>query len=165
MGKMINLKIDDRPVTVPEGMLIVDAAKKLDIDIPVFCYHPKMKPVGMCRMCLVEIGMPARDRQSGEIIVDEEGNPKVDFRGLGCSVGRTFQSAGSFRDHRTMDRHWITNGILGQRHELHRLDRSGRGVVQEEILAASADQRGWCLPCGTVQSQRSASGRIASDRR
>ena len=58
MSKMITLKIDGQPVQVPEGTLIVDAAKKIGIDIPVFCYHPKMEPVGMCRMCLVDIGRP-----------------------------------------------------------------------------------------------------------
>ena len=79
MGKMINLKIDDRPVTVPEGMLIVDAAKKLDIDIPVFCYHPKMKPVGMCRMCLVDIGRPMIDRATGKPILEANGSPRIQF--------------------------------------------------------------------------------------
>ncbi len=40
MAKLINLKIDNVEVTVPEGTLVVDAAKKAGIDIPVFCYHP-----------------------------------------------------------------------------------------------------------------------------
>jgi NADH-quinone oxidoreductase subunit G len=56
MPKMVTLTIDRQPVTVPEGTLIVDAAKKIGIEVPVFCYHPKMEPVGMCRMCLVEVG-------------------------------------------------------------------------------------------------------------
>ena len=51
---------------MPEGTLIVDAAKKIGIDIPVFCYHPKMEPVGMCRMCLVDIGRPVIDRATGQ---------------------------------------------------------------------------------------------------
>jgi NADH-quinone oxidoreductase subunit G len=71
----VRLTIDGRPVTVPAGTLIVDAAKKAGIDIPVFCYHPKLEPVGMCRMCLVEIGRPARDRTTGEVPLDEKGNP------------------------------------------------------------------------------------------
>ena len=79
MGKMINLKIDDRPVSVPEGMLIVDAAKKIDIDIPVFCYHPKMKPVGMCRMCLVDIGRPMIDRATGKPVLEADGSPRIQF--------------------------------------------------------------------------------------
>jgi NADH-quinone oxidoreductase subunit G len=79
MGKMINLKIDDRPVTVPAGMLIVDAAKKAEIDIPVFCYHPKMKPVGMCRMCLVDIGRPMIDRATGKPVLEADGSPRIQF--------------------------------------------------------------------------------------
>ena len=53
--KMVTLTIDDVEVTVPEGTLVVDAAKMIGNDIPVFCYHPKMDPVGMCRMCLVDV--------------------------------------------------------------------------------------------------------------
>src|ERR1700693_5489982 len=53
--KMVNLTIDGRTVTVPDGTLVVEAAKLLGIEIPVFCYHHKLEPVGACRMCLVEI--------------------------------------------------------------------------------------------------------------
>ena len=61
----VTLTIDDVTVTVLAGTLIVDAAKQAGIHIPVFCYHPKMEPVGMCRMCLVEIGRPRRERATG----------------------------------------------------------------------------------------------------
>ena len=56
----VTLVIDGREVTAPEGTMLVDAAKKGDVEIPVFCYEPKLgEPVGACRMCLVEIeGMP-----------------------------------------------------------------------------------------------------------
>jgi len=63
----VTLTIDDVEVTVPAGTLIVDAAKKYGIDIPVFCYHPKLDPVGMCRMCLVEVGAPRPSRETGEM--------------------------------------------------------------------------------------------------
>jgi NADH-quinone oxidoreductase subunit G len=56
----------------------VDAAKIIGIDIPVFCHHPKLEPVGMCRMCLVEIGRPMRDRATGQIVM-ENGAPKIQF--------------------------------------------------------------------------------------
>jgi NADH-quinone oxidoreductase subunit G len=78
MGKLVTLTIDDKKVTVPEGTLIVDAAKKIGIDIPVFCYHPKMEPVGMCRMCLVDIGRPVIDRSTGQVVI-EDGKPKIQF--------------------------------------------------------------------------------------
>ena len=69
--KLVNLTIDNLEITAPEGTLIVDAAKLAGIDIPVFCYHPKMEPVGMCRMCLVDVGMPMRDRDTGETIMEK----------------------------------------------------------------------------------------------
>ena len=57
---MISFEIDGREVQAPEGMMLVDAAKRGDVEIPYFCYEPKLgPPVGACRMCLVEIeGMP-----------------------------------------------------------------------------------------------------------
>jgi len=79
MGKTITLIIDNQNVSVPEGTLIVDAAKKIGIDIPVFCYHPKMEPVGMCRMCLVEIGRPVMDRATRQPVLNEDGTPKIGF--------------------------------------------------------------------------------------
>jgi NADH-quinone oxidoreductase subunit G len=56
----VALTVDGREVTAPEGTMLVDAAKHGDVEIPVFCYEPKLgEPVGACRMCLVEIeGMP-----------------------------------------------------------------------------------------------------------
>src|SRR5215218_5153336 len=58
----ITFSIDGREVPAEEGTMLVDAAKHGDVEIPVFCYEPKLgQPVGACRMCLVEI----------------EGNPKL----------------------------------------------------------------------------------------
>ncbi len=54
MPDQVTLTIDDVKVTVPAGTLVVDAAKAAGIDIPVFCSHPKLDPLGACRMCLVE---------------------------------------------------------------------------------------------------------------
>lgn len=79
MTKQVTLTIDGKQISVPEGMLVVNAAKLADIDIPVFCYHPKMEPVGMCRMCLVEIGRPMIDRNTGKAILDDKGEPKLQF--------------------------------------------------------------------------------------
>jgi NADH-quinone oxidoreductase subunit G len=57
---MITFSIDGREVTAPENAMLVDAAKYGDVEIPVFCYEPKLgAPVGACRMCLVEVeGIP-----------------------------------------------------------------------------------------------------------
>jgi NADH-quinone oxidoreductase subunit G len=56
----ITFEIDGKQVRAPEGAMLVDAAKEGDVEIPYFCYEPKLgQPVGACRMCLVEIeGIP-----------------------------------------------------------------------------------------------------------
>src|SRR5512139_1096397 len=77
--KMVSLTIDGKAVSVPEGTLIVNAAKQAGIDIPVFCYHPKMEPVGMCRVCLVEVGRPVIDRATGEPVREEDGSVRMQF--------------------------------------------------------------------------------------
>ena len=51
----VTLTIDGFEVTVPKGTLVVEAAKRIGIEIPVFCYHHKLDPVGACRLCLVEM--------------------------------------------------------------------------------------------------------------
>jgi NADH-quinone oxidoreductase subunit G len=58
--KEVTLTIDGREVTAIEGEMLHDAARKGDVEIPVFCYEPKLgAPVGACRMCLVEVeGIP-----------------------------------------------------------------------------------------------------------
>lgn len=78
MSKQVTLTIDGKQVTAPEGSSLVDAAKLAGIDIPVFCHHPKLEPVGMCRMCLVEIGRPMRDRATGQIVMENDA-PKIQF--------------------------------------------------------------------------------------
>ena len=52
----INLTIDDRPVSVPAGTLVTEAAKTIGVEIPIFCSHSRLDPLGACRMCLCEIG-------------------------------------------------------------------------------------------------------------
>jgi NADH-quinone oxidoreductase subunit G len=79
MADLVTLTIDGVKVSVPKGTLIVDAAKRIGNDIPVFCYHPKMKPVGMCRVCLVEVGRVQRDRATGQVVLDDQGRPKIAF--------------------------------------------------------------------------------------
>jgi NADH-quinone oxidoreductase subunit G len=57
---MVTFSIDGLEVAAPENVMLVDGAKYGDVEIPVFCYEPKLgAPVGACRMCLVEIeGIP-----------------------------------------------------------------------------------------------------------
>ena len=60
MSREVTILIDGREVAATEGEMLHDAAKRGDVEIPVFCYEPKLgDPVGACRMCLVEIeGIP-----------------------------------------------------------------------------------------------------------
>ena len=52
---MVTLTIDNRPVTVPEGTTILDAAKTVDIHIPTLCYLQEINEVAACRVCAVEV--------------------------------------------------------------------------------------------------------------
>ncbi|MDH4096778.1 MAG: NADH-quinone oxidoreductase subunit NuoG [Nitrospira sp.] len=51
----VRLTIDGTPISVPKGTLVIEAARRVGVMIPHFCYHPKLKPDANCRMCLVEI--------------------------------------------------------------------------------------------------------------
>src|SRR2546422_3367721 len=74
---MPNVTIDGQPIQVPANTLVVEAAKPLGVHIPVFCYHPKMAPVGMCRMCLVEVGAPRMDPATKKPMLDDQGNDVI----------------------------------------------------------------------------------------
>jgi NADH-quinone oxidoreductase subunit G len=49
------------------------------IELPHFCYHPAMSIPANCRQCLVKVGMPKKDRQTGELELDEDGKPEIQF--------------------------------------------------------------------------------------
>ena len=53
--KMVPVTIDGIDVQVPEGTLVIEAARQVGVMIPHFCYHPKLEPYSNCRMCLVQI--------------------------------------------------------------------------------------------------------------
>lgn len=55
MADLIKLTIDGREIEVEPGTLILEAARRLGIEIPTFCYDERLKSVGACRMCLVEV--------------------------------------------------------------------------------------------------------------
>ena len=58
-AEMVTITFDGVPVTVPKGTLLVEAAKLIKQQIPIYCYHTKLGPAGLCRICMVEIeGIP-----------------------------------------------------------------------------------------------------------
>ncbi len=89
MSEKITLTIDSQQVITEKGTKVVDAAKSAGIDISVFCYHPKLEPVGACRICLVEIGRTQRDRSTGELVLEADGTPQIYYSGnleTACTV-------------------------------------------------------------------------------
>ncbi|HET6267844.1 MAG TPA: 2Fe-2S iron-sulfur cluster-binding protein, partial [Acidobacteriota bacterium] len=52
---MPTITIDGREITVEKGRTIIQACEQLGIEVPRYCYHPGLRVVGSCRMCLVEI--------------------------------------------------------------------------------------------------------------
>ena len=80
---LVTLTIDGVEVRVPKGTLVVEAAKTIHTDIPVYCYHEKLGPAGLCRICLVEIeGMPKLQIACNTPVADGmkvyTQNPRVD---------------------------------------------------------------------------------------
>lgn len=64
---MPSITINGRPVEVPAGTNLIEAAKKVGVQVPHYCYHPRLSIVGQCRMCLVQV----------------DGHPKLQ---AGCSM-------------------------------------------------------------------------------
>ena len=58
MAEPLTISVDGREVAAERGEMVIAAAERAGVYIPRFCYHPRMRPVGMCRMCLVEIKGP-----------------------------------------------------------------------------------------------------------
>lgn len=61
-GKMCAIKIDGRPVSVEEGTTILEAGRRIGIEIPTLCLHPAFEPYGVCRVCIVELKRGKRTR-------------------------------------------------------------------------------------------------------
>lgn len=75
--EMIGIVINGEPAEVPTGLNLVDALARVGKEIPHYCYHPKLSVPGNCRMCLIEMGTPGRDRATGEPMLNEDGTPKI----------------------------------------------------------------------------------------
>ena len=58
--ELITLTVDDQEVSVAPGTNLVETAKELGTEVPVFCYHSRLPVVGACRMCLVAVELPPR---------------------------------------------------------------------------------------------------------
>jgi NADH-quinone oxidoreductase subunit G len=87
---LITVNIDGRDVHVPKGTNIIEAASKIGVEVPHYCYHPKLSVVGNCRMCLVEMGMPALDPATRTPLTDPAtGKPSINWiprPQIGCAT-------------------------------------------------------------------------------
>lgn len=87
----VTINIDGQDVDVPKGTNIIEAVKMVGKgkEVPHYCYHPKLSIAGNCRMCLIEMGMPMKDRATGEAVLDEDGKQKVGWMpkpAIGCAT-------------------------------------------------------------------------------
>ncbi|MBS0150081.1 MAG: NADH-quinone oxidoreductase subunit NuoG [Nitrospira sp.] len=71
IAPMIRMTIDGMTVKVPKGTLVIEAARRVGVMIPHFCYHPKLKPDANCRMCLVEVEKMPKLQTACSTPVDE----------------------------------------------------------------------------------------------
>jgi NADH-quinone oxidoreductase subunit G len=78
--ELVTVNVDGKEVAVPKGTNMIEAALRVGVDVPHYCYHSKLTVVGNCRMCLVETGMPAVDPATKAPIMDPAtGKQKVNW--------------------------------------------------------------------------------------
>jgi len=78
--ELVTVNIDGKEIAVPKGTNIIEAARLVGVDVPHYCYHPKLSVAGNCRMCLVELGMPALDPATRTPVIDPTtGLPKINW--------------------------------------------------------------------------------------
>jgi bidirectional [NiFe] hydrogenase diaphorase subunit len=61
-GRICTIKIDGKSVSVNEGTTILEAGRKVGVEIPTLCHHPALEPYGVCRVCIVELKRGKRTR-------------------------------------------------------------------------------------------------------
>jgi len=55
VADMVSIEVDGKPIQAPKGSMIIEATDRAGIEIPRFCYHPKLSIAASCRMCLVDV--------------------------------------------------------------------------------------------------------------
>jgi len=77
---LVTVNVDGKDIAVPKGTNMIEAARLASVAVPHYCYHPKLTVAGNCRMCLVEMGMPAVDPATKAPIMDPAtGKQKVNW--------------------------------------------------------------------------------------
>ena len=90
---LITVTVDGRDVAVPKGTNMIEAARAAGVDVPHYCYHPKLSVAGNCRMCLVETGQLAVDPATKAPIMDPAtGRQRINWAprpAIACSTNAT----------------------------------------------------------------------------
>ena len=77
---LVTVNVDGKDIAVPKGTNMIEAARLVSVEVPHYCYHPKLTVAGNCRMCLVEMGMPAVDPATKTPIMDPAtGKQKINW--------------------------------------------------------------------------------------
>jgi NADH-quinone oxidoreductase subunit G len=77
---LVTVNVDGKEIAVPKGTNVIEAARLVGVDVPHYCYHPKLSIVGNCRMCLIEMGMPAVDPATKQPVMDPAtGKQKINW--------------------------------------------------------------------------------------
>ncbi|MEI6105377.1 MAG: 2Fe-2S iron-sulfur cluster-binding protein [Opitutae bacterium] len=77
---LVTVNVDGKDIAVPKGTNMIEAARLASVEVPHYCYHPKLTVSGNCRMCLVEMGTPAVDPTTKAPIMDPAtGKQKVNW--------------------------------------------------------------------------------------
>jgi NADH-quinone oxidoreductase subunit G len=91
--ELVTVNIDGKEIAVPKGMNVIEAARLAGVDVPHYCYHPKLTVAGNCRMCLIEMGLPAVDPATKAPVMDPAtGKQKVNWiprPQIGCATNAT----------------------------------------------------------------------------
>src|ERR1035437_2983808 len=87
---LVTVNIAGKEIAVPKGTNVIEAARLVGVDVPNYCYHPKLSIVGNCRMCLVEMGLPAVDPATKQPVIDTAtGKQKINWMPrpqIGCGT-------------------------------------------------------------------------------
>ena len=95
--ELVTLTIDGVEVSVPKGTLLIRAAELIGVQIPRFCDHPLLDPVGACRQCLVEVtdaGNGRRDAQAAGVLHARRSRPAWWYEDAGHVAGGRQGAAG-----------------------------------------------------------------------
>ncbi len=147
----VTLTVDGREITVPKGMsLVVAAAEHAGIEIPIFCYEPRLgPPIGACRMCLVEI----------------EGAPKLQAAcTLSCNDGMVVKTAGTSEQAKEAQDAVLEFMLLNHPLDCPVCDKGGECPLQDLTFKYGPGNSRMTLPKRTYEKPLPISPAIVLDR-